>query len=199
MALVMKNHLSAPLTGLALALSVTLASNQPSQAQRASNRPSQAQSRQFTCASRDNYPVTVVRHPTRGSVALIVWTNTSQISSTWTPEKRCQEVSDRFQKLQNQGQLGTLKTGTVNGQYVICGVRTNQGSCNNKNVLLTMTKDRDPKQVLEQLLNTRVSAGGEAVYLSGDQAGHIKPTINRDGTASVDINQVINSKSEPIW
>ncbi|MCE2721627.1 MAG: COP23 domain-containing protein [Dolichospermum sp.] len=191
MALVMKNHLSAPLTGLSLALSVTLASNQPSQAQ--------AQSRQFTCALRDKYPVTVVRHPTKGSVPLIVWTNTSQISDTWTPQKRCQEVSDRFQKLQNQGQLRTLKTGTVNGQSVICGLRTNQGDCNNKNVLLTMTKDRDPKQVLEQLLNTRVAAGGEAVYLSGDQEGYIKPRINRNGTASVDIDQVINSNSEPLW
>ena len=100
MALVMKNHLSAPLTGLSLALSVTLASNQPSQAQ--------AQSRQFTCALRDKYPVTVVRTPTKGSVPLIVWTNTSQISDTWTPQKRCQEVSDRFQKLQNQGQLRTI-------------------------------------------------------------------------------------------
>ncbi|MEY3403940.1 MAG: COP23 domain-containing protein [Dolichospermum sp.] len=191
MALVMKNHLSAPLTGLALALSVTLASNQPSQAQ--------SQSRLFTCALRDKYPVTVVRHPTRGSVPLIVWTNTSQISDTWTPQKRCQEVSDRFQKLQNQGQLRILKTGTVNGQSVICGLGTNQGACDRKNVLLTMTKDRDPNQVLEQLLNTRVGAGGEAVYLSGDQEGHIKPTINRDGTVSVDIDQVINSNSEPLW
>jgi hypothetical protein len=52
MALVMKNNLSAPLTGLALALSVTLVSNQPSQ----------AQSRQlpifiFSCGLSDNYPV----------------------------------------------------------------------------------------------------------------------------------------------
>ncbi|BAZ87772.1 COP23 domain-containing protein [Dolichospermum compactum] len=184
----MKNNLSVPLTGLALALSVTLASNQPSQ----------AQSRQFTCVS-DNYPVTVVRHPSKGSVALIVWTDNSWISSKLTPQKRCQEVSDRFQKLQNQGQLKILKTGTVNGQDVICGLSNNQGVCNKRNVLLTMKKDRDPKQVLEQLLNTRVAAGGEAVYLSGDQEGHIKPTINRDGTASVDIDQVINGKSEPIW
>jgi hypothetical protein len=62
-----------------------------------------------------------------------------------------------------------------------------------------MTKDRDPNQVLKQLLNTRVAAGGEAVYLSGDQEGHIKPTINPDGTASVDIDQVINGNSEPLW
>jgi hypothetical protein len=185
MALVMKNNLSAPLTGLALALSITLASNQPSQ----------AQSRQFTCGSSDNYPVTVVRHPIRGSVALIVWTNTSQINDTWTPQKRCQKVSDRFQTLQNQGQLKILKTGTVNGQSVICGLRNDRGACNNKNVLLTMTKDSDPNQVLEQLLNTRVSPLREAVYLSGDQEGHIEPTINRDGTASVDIDQVINSNS----
>ncbi len=189
MALVMKNNLSAPLTGLALALSVTLVSNQPSQ----------AQSRQFTCTSIDKYPVTVVRHPSRGSVPLIVWTNTSHINDTWTAQKRCQEVSDRFQKLQNQGQLKTLKTGTVNGQSVICGLETNQGTCNKKNVLLTMTKERDPNQVLEELLNTRVSASGGAVYLSGDQEGHIKPAINTDGTASVDIDQVINSNSEPIW
>lgn len=189
MHLVMKNNLSAPLTGLALALSVTLASNQPSQ----------AQSRQFTCALTDNYPATVVRHPSKGSVPLIVWTKTSQINDQWTPQKRCQEVSDRFQKLQNQGQLRTLKTGTVNGQSVICGLQTDQGSCNRKNVLLTMTKDRDPKQVLEILLNTRVSASGEPVYLSGSKEGYIKVKINRDGTASVDIDQIIDSKTEPVW
>jgi hypothetical protein len=103
MALVMKNNLSAPLTGLALALSVTLASNQPSQ----------AQSRQFSCGLSDNYPVTVVRHPARGSVSLIVWTPGSLIGDTWTPQKRCQKVSDRFQKLHNQGELKILKTGTV--------------------------------------------------------------------------------------
>ncbi|MFM5901767.1 MAG: COP23 domain-containing protein [Dolichospermum sp.] len=185
----MKNNLSAPLTGLALALSVTLASNQPSQ----------AQSRQFTCASVDNYPVTVVRHPSRGSVPLIVWTKTSQINDTWTPQKRCEQVSDRFQKLQNQGQLRILKTGTVNRQSVICGLETDQGACNKKNVLLTMTKNRDPKQVLEILLNTRISASGQAVYLNGNQEEHIKLTINRDGTASIDIDQVIDSKSEPVW
>ena len=82
---------------------------------------------------------------------------------------------------------------------MICGLETNQGTCNKKNVLLTMTKERDPNQVLEELLNTRVSASGGAVYLSGDQEGHIKPAINTDGTASVDIDQVINSNSEPIW
>jgi hypothetical protein len=184
----MKNNLSAPLTGLALALSVTLVS-----------KPSQAQSRQFTCASIDNYPVTVVRHPSKGSVPLIVWTNTSQINDTWTPQKRCQEVSDRFQKLQNQGQLRILKTGTVNGQSVICGLETNQGACNKKNVLLTMTNKRDPNQVLAILLNTRVSASGETLYLSGSEEGHIEPTINSDGTASVDIDQIIDSKTEPVW
>lgn len=189
MALVMKNHLSAPLTGLALALSVTLASNQPSQ----------AQIPQFSCVLRGNYPVTVVRTASVGSVPIIVWTNKSHISDTWTPQARCQEVSDRFQKLHNQGQLRTLKTGKVNGQSVICGVGSNEDGCDKKNILLTMKKDRDPKQVLEQLLNTRVAAGGEAVYLSGDQEGHIKPRINRNGTASVDIDQVINSNSEPLW
>ena len=102
----------------------------------------------------------------------------------------------RFQKLNDKGQLKVLKTGTVNGQSVICGLGSNQGACNKKNILLTMTKDRDPNKVLEQILNTRVSAGGEAVYLSGDQEGHIKPTINRDGTASIDIDKVINGQ---IW
>ncbi|GCL40043.1 hypothetical protein SR1949_51770 [Sphaerospermopsis reniformis] len=185
----MKNNLSVPLTGLALALSVTLASNQPSQ----------AQSRQFTCASVDNYPATVVRHPSKGSVPLIVWTNTSQINDTWTPQKRCEQVSDRFQKLQNQGQLRILKTGTVNRQSVICGLKTNEGACNNKNVLLTITNQRDPKQVLGILLNTRASASGEPVYLSGNDDGYIELTINGDGTASVDIDQIIDSKTEPVW
>ena len=181
----MKSNLSAPLTSLVLALSINLINNQPSQ----------AKERQFVCGLSENYPAMVVRHP-RGSLALIVWTDTSWISSTLTPQKRCQEVSYRFQKLNDKGQLKVLKTGTVNGQSVICGLGSNQGACNKKNILLTMTKDRDPNKVLEQILNTRVSAGGEAVYLSGDQEGHIKPTINRDGTASIDIDKVINGQ---IW
>ncbi|MFM6308540.1 MAG: COP23 domain-containing protein, partial [Dolichospermum sp.] len=88
---------------------------------------------------------------------------------------------------------------TVNRQSVICGLETDQGACNKKNVLLTMTKNRDPKQVLEILLNTRISASGQAVYLNGNQEEHIKLTINRDGTASIDIDQVIDSKTEQLW
>ncbi|MFM6910086.1 MAG: COP23 domain-containing protein, partial [Dolichospermum sp.] len=90
-------------------------------------------------------------------------------------------------------------TGTVNRQSVICGLETDQGACNKKNVLLTMTKNRDPKQVLEILLNTRASASGEPVYLSGNDDGYIELTINSDGTASVDIDQIIDSKTEQLW
>lgn len=181
----MKNTLASFLTAIAIALGATPMASQPSA----------AQSRQFFCGLSYNYPATMVRH-TRKSVPLIVWTENSWINDKWTPRKRCEALSDRFQDLNNKGELRVLKTGRVNGLPVICGLSSNLGSCNRSNVLLTLKGDQDPNLVLDQLLNTRGTVTGQPVYLSGNQEGRIEPEIGSDGFASVDLDAIINDGSE---
>ena len=101
--------------------------------------------------------------------------------------------------MSNKGQLRTVKAGRVNGQPVICGVANAQGSCNSSNVLLTLTRDKNPNEIAAQLLNTRVSASGQPVYLSGNQEGWIEPQIGSDGFASFDMDTIIDDQSEPNW
>lgn len=184
----MKSNLVSSLTALALTLGTTLVASQPSQ----------AQSRQFVCGLSYGYPTTIVRQP-RLNTPIIVWTENSWISDTWTPRRRCQEISNRFQELHNKGQMGTVKAGIVNRQPVICGVANAQGSCNSSNVLLTLTRDQNPNEIVTQLLNIRASASGQPVYLSGNQEGWIEPQIGSDGFASFEMDTIIDDQSEPNW
>ncbi len=184
--ILMKNNPAAPLTALALAFSATLLGSQPSP----------AQSRQFFCGLSNDYPTTMVRNP-RGIVPLIAWTDNSWINDTLTPRRRCQEVANRFQDFHDKGQLRVLKAGRVNDQPVICGLGSNQESCNSSNVLLTVSKDRNPDQVLDQLLNTRITVSGQPVFLSGNQEGRIKPQNGADGFASVNFEAFLNDTSDP--
>ena len=184
----MKSNLVASWTAFALALGTTLVASQPSQ----------AQSRQFFCGLSYGHPTTMVRQP-RGNTPMIVWTENSWISDTLTPRKRCQQVSNRFQELHNKGQLRTVKAGRVNGQPVICGVANAQGSCNSSNVLVTLTRDQNPNKIAAQLLNTRASASGQPVYLSGKQEGWIEPQIGSDGFVFFDMDIIVGDHSEPNW
>jgi Circadian oscillating protein COP23 len=184
----MKSNLVSSLTALALTLGTTLVASQPSQ----------AQSRQFFCGLSYGYPTTIVRTPI-GNKPIIVWTENSWISDTLTPRRRCQEISNRFQDLYDKGQLGTAKAGRVNGQPVICGVANAQGSCNSSNVLVTLTRDQNPNKIATQLLNTRASASGQPVYLSGKQEGWIEPQIGSDGFVFFDMDTIVGDHSEPNW
>ncbi|MGK7901847.1 MAG: COP23 domain-containing protein [Hormoscilla sp.] len=82
------------LAGLAIAL--TLGTANP--------EPSAAQSKKFFCGTSDGSPATMVRKNGE-NVPIIIWSNRNFEASGWTRERRCQEVSDRFQRYDNEGKL----------------------------------------------------------------------------------------------
>lgn len=182
----MKHQSFAPLVAATLALSSVVLPN-------AGEAQSQG-SQQFFCGMSQGVPATLVR-TVRGNLPLIHWTSTDFINSGWTPERRCKEISARFERLNTQGQLRYLRTGRVNGQAVICGSTTNSGGCSSERVLVTIPTDKNPTQVMGQLLNTRVGAGTRPVELDGNEFTVIKPTIEPDGTASVDMDALINQRN----
>ena len=103
--------------------------------------PSQAQTRnQFYCGISEGKPATIVRTAARGNIPLIVWNNEAFSASGWTPKKRCEEVSARFQRFNDNGQLNFMRAGTFNGQQVLCIDRARgSGNCSSPEaVVLTI-------------------------------------------------------------
>ena len=140
-------------------------------------KPSQAQNTNaYQCISKNGIPVTSVTTE-RGVIELIKWQSNYFSNSSWTPEKRCQAVSQRFQIHSNSGTLRYLTYGESNGQKVICvAEKINQPKqpykCKEETVkvdnqvydstLITLEPQDNPGQILQQLFNltARINYGG---------------------------------------
>ncbi|MEC4893824.1 MAG: COP23 domain-containing protein [Oscillatoria sp. PMC 1051.18] len=118
-------------------------------------QPSYAQASTFVCRQ-DNkgIPTTYAQTP-RGVVPIIKWVS-DYFGTEFTPEKRCQIVSQRFTDYNNRGILNYLTSGYLNRQPVICAGT----SCNSNNLLFTLRSDQNPGKVLEELRNNRSNAAG---------------------------------------
>jgi hypothetical protein len=102
----------------------------------------------------------------RGNVPVIRWQSTFfQASSIYTPLKRCEEVSRRFQKYYSDGTLAYLTAGQMNTQNVICVSEEYGGPC--QGLLLTLEPKDNPQAVLKDLLNARNRAGGPLTRSTG--------------------------------
>ncbi len=126
--------------------------------------PSVAQSKNtYKCLIFKNNPTTVV-DTKRGKIQLISWKSNFFSNSTWTPQKRCDEVSKRFQKFSDNGTLRYVATGTMNRQSVICVAQKKSSGfgCQTDGLLLTLEPKDNPNTVLQELfdISARVSSGG---------------------------------------
>ena len=145
-----------------------------------SNR-SQENTIKYECITKDNVPVTIVTTP-RGVIELIKWESTYFSASSWTPEKRCQAVTERFQAHSNSGKLRYVTYGEVNEQKVICvGERNYQPKKPYKcqkdkvinqaqtfdSVLITLQPKDYPPQVLQELFNISARANYGGITRSG--------------------------------
>ena len=82
--------------------------------------PAQAAAPNFSCGVTNGTPATVVTTTDGRSVTMIRWSSNVFDGGGWTPERRCQEVSQRFEGFRQQCRLQYLTTGRINGQPVIC-------------------------------------------------------------------------------
>lgn len=86
-------------------------------------------------------------------VPIIAWRSDSFPNSGWTPTKRCETVSRKFQQFHQQGQLDYLTTGKLNGLGVICAAKP--GQCNKNNILFSVRPGVNPTTVLAELNEIR--------------------------------------------
>lgn len=131
-----------------------------------------AQGTTFECSTINGVPTTIAR-TSQKQVAVIRWVSDFGSERGFTPQKRCQLVSARFQEYYTQGKLNFLTTGRKNGQNIICIAETQGGNCTGQ--LFTLKPEANPGETLKNLLNIRTGAGGplnetnDRVYIDMNQ------------------------------
>ena len=113
----------------------------------------------FCGKSSNNIPTTYARTKTGKRISMISWQK--PWSDEHTPEKRCQSVSQRFQKAEEEGVLNYLTSGVVNNHNVICATRQYGGPC--QRVLFTLRDDDKPNEVLGALFGNAYKASGTLI------------------------------------
>jgi len=137
-----------------------------------SSQPASAgtSARSFVCGSAAGTPATNVVTADGRQVPVIRWTSTTFNDAGWNQQRRCQEVSSRFNTFLKQGRLAYITTGRINGLPVICTAVNNGGACDG--LLYTLKPGQDATATLKKLLEIRVKARGplnettERVYVS---------------------------------
>ena len=116
----------------------------------------------FTC---DTAQMATMVSTERGSIPLIRWTDRS-FPPPFTPQERCQIVSERFKKFDNNGTLKYIKADTINNLPALCVAAYQGGSCLPDGLLVTFKPGTDPNQTLLKLLDRRVWAASGPIRLS---------------------------------
>ena len=105
----------------------------------------------FSCGtSQDGTPTTFAQAP-RGKIPVIRWVSTYFSQSGFDPQKRCEEVSQRFQDYSNKGVLSFITTGIENNQEVICVSRKEGGACSG--TLFTLKQGQSASRTIQQLFD----------------------------------------------
>ena len=104
----------------------------------------------FCGSSKDGVPTTFVQ-TTRGKISMIRWVSSYFTPSGYEPQRRCDQVSSRFQAYQNQGILNFITTGLEQRQEVICVSNDNGGPCSG--LLFTLKPGESASRVIQGLFD----------------------------------------------
>lgn len=157
------------LTGFAIALGTTTTLNQPNY----------AQSTTFFCGTSNSVPVTYAR-TSRGNVPIIRWLDNNSFPPPWIPQRRCQEVSQRFQRNYDNDTLKILKTETLKGYPVVCAGSSQDDPCTDRTLLFTLKRGTNSNLIVQRLMDPQGLAAGKLVNQSGSCKDDCPVYVNVD-------------------
>lgn len=146
-----------------------------------------ADARGFVCGVSNRSPATTAVKADGGRVPVIRWTSTTFDSAGWSQQRRCEEVSKRFDNFLKQGRLAYITTGRINGLPVICTAASKSGACDG--LLYTLKPGQNATATLRDLLDIRVKARGPLNETSERLYVSLSELINAADA---------NSKAEPV-
>ncbi len=124
---------------------------------------------QFFCGAWRDTPMTIARTP-RGDVPVIYWVTdwVENPNSGLTPQRRCEIVSDNFQRAYDGGELKYLTVGRKNNENIVCVAEYDGGPCSSQ--LFTLKPGSNPQASLLQLMNiNRAASSGPLEQNTGEQ------------------------------
>ncbi|MEL6929815.1 MAG: COP23 domain-containing protein [Cyanobacteria bacterium J06600_6] len=173
------NLFAQTLTGLAIAFGAIAVSAQSSQAQS-----------RFSC---DVSQMSTTVNTERGSIPLIRWADRS-FPPPFTPEQRCQIVSNRFKKFDENGTLKYIKADIINNLPALCVAAYKGGSCLPDGLLVTFKPGTDANQTLLKILDRRVWAASGPIQLS---SGGNDLVSQADGNTYINMEAFFDWANEP--
>lgn len=124
----------------------------------------------FDKASGEKVPATIAWVPERQAhVRFIAWKSEWFGKSGWTPQKRCENVTQKFQQSYEQKRLNYFSYGMNNGYQIICALANQGETCNSTNQLFTIKSTNQPELVLQKLLDISEGKSGEILFQSSGQ------------------------------
>jgi len=162
-----------------------------------------ASASRFVCGSSSGAPATQAITRDGKKVTVIRWTSAVFDGAGWSQQRRCQEVSSRFEDFRRSGRLRYLTTGRINGQPVICTSPSNGGACDG--LLYTLKPGQDPTATLRTLLDIRVKARGPLnetnprLYVSMDEIIDVAQANSAGAAPSSPDHKASGSSSSGLW
>ena len=148
------------------------------------NQPAYSQLPIFSCDTSGHVPATIVQSPKHGSVKIIEW-KTTEFGEKFSPQARCNLVSQKFQQYAQAGTLKYFTTGSVNRQPVICAVAQKNDPCNANSMVYTLKKGSNARATLKHLLDVRSGSSHSAlnetesrIYIDFDQVVETKAKVS---------------------
>lgn len=152
------------------------------------NQPSYGEGTTFYCGKSNGVPTTFVRTQDGKKVPMVRWVSSSYFPPPWTAQRRCQEVSRRFQKNYDNGTLRQIKTGVLRGEPVVCAAVNQNNPCTDRTLLFTVKRGSNPNAIVRKLFDRRALAAGNALNESGPS-----PNINPNDEINIDIDQYLKN------
>lgn len=109
--------------------------------------------RRFTC-ERDNGEYTVMYRPESQPNESYAWAIPEQMGGNWSPQRRCQAISDRLEEYRPDG-LMELQTTTMNGEDVVCVTTEADSSCR---IVFTVPQGKDAVRTRDRVFENLADA-----------------------------------------
>ena len=150
------------------------------------SQPALSQGAEFVCGtSAEGLPATIVRSAKHGDKTMIVWSSSHFAGSGYNNQRRCNDVTQKFQDFYKKGTLKYLVNGTSNGQAIICAIPNKKTACNGKTQLYTLKTRGEAKAKLKQLQSIRSGASSRPMYES-------------KGRVYIDFDEYLNRDETPV-
>lgn len=146
-------RLTTTFLGVTLALGMGSALSAPTQAAAPTGGD-----RSFVCQQDATGTYKTIARTRTAEFPVFVWKSDFFTQAGWPPERRCQAVSSRLQRLAKAGQMKFLMAAYLHGEPVVCAAQSRETvSCSNESLIFTLQYRPGHGETLQEHAESRIT------------------------------------------